>query len=301
MTDSLADLSARNRRDELTDAEQRQLRWLLASSLEARLTHRAGCEFDAEDSVLPGDDAVAARLTERVLQRARPAPRWRRRLGWKLVAAASLSVAAAAAGPTLVHRLGVSSPPPAESAEAATTVRPSPPRGAVPSHRPEAAPTAAASGSSPPASAASAPGRRAPEASPPDVGSEAARGTAAGRDPSTLFAEASRARRQGEVARAIALYRELQQRHPSAAESHAADIALGMLHARGSPALALTHFRRYLELGGPLAPEALWGQAEALAALGRTEEARDTWRTLLRNHPRSAYANAARAKLGSEE
>jgi len=95
----------------------------------------------------------------------------------------------------------------------------------------------------------------------------------------------------------MALYQELQRRHPTAAEARAADIALGMLYADAAPARALTHYRRYLDHGGPLAPEALWGQARALSALGRTAEARESWRALVVRYPRSTYANAARTKL----
>ncbi|MBN2192845.1 MAG: tetratricopeptide repeat protein [Polyangiaceae bacterium] len=298
MTGSLAELSAKARRGELTEAEERQLRLVLTGSLEARLAHRAGLEFDEEDSVQPGDDALAARVTARVLASVQPLPMKHRRLGWRLVTAAALTVAAAAAGPPLVERLGGSSPPAPASAEAVAPTLASPPRGVARPRAGAQAPALAASASStPPNEAPAAPLR---ESTAP--AREGARGdgspAAVGGDPATLFAEASRARRQGQVGQAIALYRDLQQRYPSAAEAHAADIALGMLNSGRSPSVALTHFHRYLEIGGPLTPEALWGQAEALDALGRTAEARQAWQTLLTRYPRSTYADAARAKLG---
>ena len=48
-----------------------------------------------------------------------------------------------------------------------------------------------------------------------------------------------------------------------------------------------------------LAPEALWGEAQSLYALGRAAEARRSLSMLLQRYPDSAYAGAARAKLES--
>jgi outer membrane protein assembly factor BamD (BamD/ComL family) len=127
------------------------------------------------------------------------------------------------------------------------------------------------------------------------VGRSSSEGAAA------LFAAAARARREGEVDKAIALYDVLQLRHPAAPESRAADIALGMLHgSRDRPGAALRHFRRYLARSprGDLATEALWGEAQALASLGRDAEARRSLARLLGEHPESAYAPAARFRLG---
>lgn len=296
MRDDFPELSARARRGTLPEPEQRQLRLLLAGSLEARLTHRAGCEFDEEDSVLPGEDALAARVTARLLAPPRPATPSRRRLAWRLVPAAALAVAAAAAGPTLVERLGESSGP-----------EPGGPAVVAPPREPAAAPRAARvtaraatpAGSTPmTASSAAAPPTAPPPPTPTRGGAVAS--TSVGDGPAELFAAASRARREGQTARALALYQELERRHPATAEAHAADIALGMLYADAAPAQALAHFRRYLAQGGPLAPEALWGQARALSALGRTEEAQQSWRALITRYPRSAYANAARTRLASD-
>jgi len=294
------ELSARARRGELSESDERQLRLLLASSMEAQLAHRAGCEFDAEDSVLPGDDALAERVTRRVLAQRRPSGLRRIRAGWKLAAAGALTVAAAAAGPGLAERLGVRLPSVAGSAEVAQTATPAPDSRATRSGKPVGAAPA------PESSATLIPSSEPAAAESPDpVGSRrvAKRGKrprgSAGNAPAALFAQASRARRHGQISEAIALYLDLQRRHPSAAEAHAADIALGMLYSGSSPRVALTHFRRYLQRGGPLAPEALWGQSQALSALGRTDEARAVWRILLARYPRSAYANAARAKLSS--
>jgi hypothetical protein len=295
------ELSVRARRGELSDSEQRQLSLLLRGSLEARLAHLAGCQFDAEDSVLPGDHELAARVTRRLLTEVKPKRVVRLRIGWRVAMAGALTVAAAAAGPRLVERFGVRLFSTHENAEATKTTLPAPgPSAGDGRERVQAAGSdgsaAATPLSEPPAAAPFEPveSRR-------TAASDDRRRVAADDGPAALFAEASRVRRQGQIPRAIACYQDLQRRYPSAAEAHAADIALGMLHSERSPIVALTHFRRYLVQGGPLAPEALWGQAQALSALGRTEEAREAWRTLLGRYPQSAYANAARAKLGADQ
>ncbi len=301
MKDGFEELSARARRGELSDSEQRQLRLLLVGSIEAQLAHHAGCEFDAEDSVLPGDDALAERVTRRLLIQMQPTRLGRRRTGWKLAIAGALTVVAAAAGPRLAERLGVGLPSVADSAEVVETALPAPSPGATRRGKrvhagpvPEGSATAMPS-SEPPAAESLEP------VGPRRAGARADRTRGSAADaPATLFAKASRVRRQGQVSKAIALYQDLQRRHPSAAEAHAADIALGMLYSGRSPRVALTHFRQYLQRGGPLAPEALWGKSQALSALGRTDEAREVWRILLARYPRSAYANAARTKLGSK-
>jgi hypothetical protein len=65
------DLSVRARRGELGEAEERRLGVLLDASLEAKLLHWAGAAFDAENSMLAGDEARAERVGERVLARRR--------------------------------------------------------------------------------------------------------------------------------------------------------------------------------------------------------------------------------------
>src|SRR3954467_8168241 len=99
MRDSVEDLSALSRRGELDAAERRRLKLALASSSEARLLHRAGLELDQAGSVLPGDDALAERVKQRVLRRALPKASTRRRrlLPWG-IAAAVACVAVAAGG-----------------------------------------------------------------------------------------------------------------------------------------------------------------------------------------------------------
>ncbi len=96
------------------------------------------------------------------------------------------------------------------------------------------------------------------------------------------------------------LYDALQNRFPGSAEANAADMALGMLRLqRGQARSAFDHFTHYLSRNprSELAPEALWGKAQALSSLGRGAEARRNYASLLERYPDSTYAAAARAKL----
>ncbi len=67
------------------------------------------------------------------------------------------------------------------------------------------------------------------------------------------------------------------------------------------PAAALKWFQRYLagEPTGALAEEARLGRAQALRASGLRDEERAAWDELLRRHPSSVHAGAARARLAA--
>jgi TolA-binding protein len=285
MTDSLEDLSARSRRGRLDESERRRLKAMLGASVEGRLLHRAGSDLDDEDSVLPGDDAIAARIADRLVAHVAKAraPRGRRRFVL-LAVAACLVTAVAAAGAARYRRALVArrtvAPVPIEVAAAA------------PAHRPE--PVA------PPSIAHDAPEAPTADEPFPSLPKPVAPAAASAPAASELFASAARARRDGNHAEAIRLYASLQHRYPAAAESRAADISLGMLHlARGAPGTALEHFQRYLRhsADGELVSEALWGEGESLRRLGRADDARKSFAALLSRFPDSAYAAAARARL----
>jgi TolA-binding protein len=68
----------------------------------------------------------------------------------------------------------------------------------------------------------------------------------------------------------------------------------------GQSSGALSQFDRYLSRKpqGPLAQEALFGKASALARLGRLAEERRTWETLLARFPKSVYRDRANERLG---
>ncbi len=297
MRDSIEDLSALSRRGELDVAERRRLELALASSSEARLLHRAGLELDQAGSVLPGDDALAERVKQRVLRRALPAaalPKRRRRLlAWGI--AAAVACVAVAAGGTVAGfqplRAVFSTPAvlapklPAKAAPAAARAASTPAVAVAHEPAPAARP------------ATDAPVPVPVPVSKPAVGVEAT-------SPGELFASAAMARRRGKPQEAMLLYDALQNRFPGSAEANAADMALGMLRLqRGQARSALDHFTHFLSRNprSELAPEALWGKAQALSGLGRGAEARRNYASLLERYPDSTYAAAARGKLEASQ
>jgi TolA-binding protein len=132
------------------------------------------------------------------------------------------------------------------------------------------------------------------------IGPKPRTGAQAADDAGSLFARANLARREQRIDDAIALYQEVERRFPRSEEARASQIALGSLHLQSTNASAsLRHYRRYLAANpkGELSPEALFGEAQSLSALGRTDEARQTWRLLIERFPESVYAKSARSAL----
>jgi TolA-binding protein len=320
--DAGEDLSIRARRGELDESHTKQLGLLLDGSLEARLAHRAGCEFDAQDSILPGDHALAERISERLL-RARPfAPPVKPGLKpWVkgLLGATALGALVAALllqnrGPRVepargvvtndTRHAGAREMSAQRGAASASPAQFAGELGAEPhaNDLPVTEPALPARSSDPitaPQAVAPRRERAAPAASLVKPRTSLSVEDSAD-SASALFARANRARRETDTERAVKLYERLQQRYPSSPEALASQIPLGLLMLqRGQASRALPHFAAYLERApnGELGPEALWGQAQALFALGRPEPARQALRLLLSKHPESAYAGAARAKL----
>ena len=116
-----------------------------------------------------------------------------------------------------------------------------------------------------------------------------------------LFRAANAARRAGEVDTAITGYRALATRFPGAGESRAARVSLGMLllDKKSDAPGALREFDAYLAGGSrdTLAEEARLGRALAFQRLGRSDEERRAWHTLIENHPSSLHVPRARARL----
>jgi TolA-binding protein len=282
------DLLVRARRQQLDDEDERRLEVSLNSSRELSLLYEAGVGFDAEASVLPGDEARAARLVDRTLSEldqdgaGRKAPRSRgaaRYFALSVACGVLLSVAAASAwqygrarwfGPAAVEL-----PSRVASRPAAVPASPGPQHGAMP--EPPSEPVASPEPSSTlpkPASAASA--KSAPSAR-------------------ELFTRASSARRRGDVEAAIALYEQLLSSHPSSVEAEDARLVLGNLRLeQRSPRAALNQFESYGS--GALSLEALWGKAEALRKLQSPDE-RAVLEQLVRDYPDSPYAAAAQKRL----
>ncbi len=294
MSDSTEDLSAKARRGELQDADRRRLRLALESSLEARLLHRAGREFDAGDTVLPRDDELADRIVRRMLA-GRDIGRRSRARTWMLVAAAACMTAGAAAAVGPLTRVFADKEPEA----VAPPVRVAPPVQKV-SPRARAAPAERRIPEAIPSPSASAGTKlQGPKPAEPAQPNPRVAGQPAD-EASSLFARANLARREQRIDEAITLYQQVERRFPRSAEARASQIALGTLQLKAANAGAsLRHYRRYLaeNPNGELSPEALWGEAQSLLALGRTNEARQSWRLLIERFPESVYAKSARSSL----
>lgn len=295
MRDRIEDLSVHARRGELGESGLRQLAIALRASREARLLHEAGCEFDQLSSVLPGDDALARRIVARVLSsRERKARKHGRRYVQVALAAFAWTAAAAAAAPLLVGSEVIRQSASVEAAVGyrtplvASRARVMPLDATTPEAKAAATVTIVAE-NKPSINDGKTPVRHVSAKGPRELGSSA-----------QAFMGANRLRRQGRTSEAIQQYLLLQKSFPGTDEARNADISLGLLRLQtGAPDAALLHFHRYLEhnSNSQLIPEALFGEAQALDALGRRAAALRSYASLLRRYPNSAYASTARAKL----
>jgi len=120
-------------------------------------------------------------------------------------------------------------------------------------------------------------------------------------DAASLFVDANRARRDGNVDRAVTLYRTLQSRYPGSTESALSRALLAqLLLDRGNPEGALAGFDRYLAEDTPvLTAEALVGRARALEQLGRSTQAAAAWRQVQSRFPGSVHARLAATRLAA--
>jgi TolA-binding protein len=274
-------LLVRLRRGTLTAEEHERLDSHLAQCASCRLTLAVGQDFDAALDTSAGDDLIAARIA-RGAGRREPGMRGRRARRLSSVAIAAIGVAAGAGlaaaaiggwrlrtervqSPQVVPAK-LSAPAPAPPTVQAEPIEPAAPTLETPVEQHDALPPTA-----PPLSAAE------------------------------LFAKANASRSEGQGRRALSLYSELQRRYPGSAEADVSHVSLGrVMLDLGQFSGALTEFNRYLSRkpGGSLAQEALFGKASALARLGRTDEERRTWETLLAQFPKSVYRDRASERLG---
>lgn len=291
------ELALRSRRGELLSEEQARLDRALQASSTLRLSYQMGRDFDDAQRVQPGDDALIARATERVLQRSAQRGRTgRRRVWWLTAAAVFVAVGAAAAASVLLvefesapQRAARSVPLPATGSKGHSRAS----RGAD-TDTAEAAPKRAPVPAEPAPLASSRAASEKPQSeqrsrSVPRFYSSAAE----------LFREANAKRRVDDLRSASALYAELQARFPGTHEARVSHVSLGKLQlAAGRAREADRQFRRYLAAGGGhLNEEALVGRAEALSRLGETDEERRVWQRLQASHPASVYRARAHERL----
>jgi len=287
-------LLARSRRGPLSPVERRALDAHLSGCALCRSTVALGAIYDdAPDDPQAGDDAVIAGLASRVVgglaRRRRLRPSW----AASVAAALGLLVVAGAAAAWVASRPRASAPP------AAVLL---PQRGTT-SH---AAPPVVAPAASPKVVDRPKDELRAPVAGPrghavrrPPL-AHAAVPADAPPGPAELFAAANAARRAGDLRDAISRYGALDRRYPASPEAGVARVSAGDLLLRlGEPAAALEQFDGYLGAHGsePLGPEALFGRARCLRALGRTAEERAAWEELSRRFPGSVYEPSGRRRL----
>jgi TolA-binding protein len=311
--DDVTDLLSEARRRPLSREEEVRLEELVERSPEARILHYAGWAFDRDSSAREDDDVLVAKLAARAADRVSnpvvtlPARRRRRPL-FTLVAAALALAGTAGAGAGVVYFV--------RAPERAPEVANLTPNAATAGNRPKALGRALSTRSAPVSTTESAPVPVAPAPVAPVVapldGPIAPSPVTASQPKRTrpapdllsakaLFGEANKKRLAGDTAGAIALYKLLAERHPGSAEADLAELSLGKLMlATGDATGALLHFKLAQASGGALGSEALWGEAQAQKALGRTSDERAALERLLSEYPDGAYAKAARKRLGTD-
>jgi len=284
------DLLLRARSGALGSDEERALERALSTSASLRVAHELGQDLDFACRVRARDQVLLDRALDRTLTpTTQPRAHRATRLAGILAATLVVASAAAATHAVVVRRLTptpsvVSTAAPAPHADKRVG------RGSARVPEPSAPGSAAAPVATEPASAPSAAPGRSPVAAPP---------TSAGPSAAGLFREAGLARRSGDVARARALYLELQSRFPGSNEATVSHVSLGnLLLTAGTPQAAEKAFKRYLSAGQrSLREEALAGVADAFLAMGRMDDERRAREDLLRLDPGGVYASRARRRL----
>jgi len=281
--DCRSELVVRQRRGELSPAEQAALEAHLQMCASCRLTQRLGEDFEQASVLDPADGERIAQLSEVARQWAlgvapvRARSRARSRWPLALIAASLLFVAfgASAALGMFHERIPVT-----ESV-------------ATPAARPAPAHEVARARSVEPK------GDQAPAPPQTEKPVHAAARVEVTESAAELLERGSQARREGNVTQAIAVFQKLEQRYPASTEARIAEVRLGgLLLARGQARAALAEFDRHLSRGGGLAPEALYGKARALGALGDPNE-REVLSSLVRDYPGSPYVGFAERRLGA--
>ena len=285
------DLSVRARRDSLSAVERQALEQAITASQSLAVAHRVGTDFDLIGVARSGDDELVFRAADAAMKASRTPVRaafHRRRLLLGLAAALMLASSAAAWRGALSRR--------ALTAQDATSTHGS----IVATKAPSLAPGPSSVSAAPEGVRAAASDSVIVSGAAPDPARAAEPLPHAVSDAAGLFREATAARHASDFVRARALYLRLENEFPVSPEAQLAHVSLGkVLLSMGHAGDAEQQFAVYLRGGGALAEEALLGRAQSLARLGRGEDERRVWETLIREFPNSVYAAQARERLTS--
>ena len=290
------ELLGQSRRGALTDAGRLAFDAHLAACASCRLAREVLADFDQVDVVDIRDGARVRALvdTARRLKAGSTAPgrpRSQRRLRAAAAAAALIVCGGSASAAVWLWRRPAPLPATVAQAPVGATVETTRP----PSRAPVAAPAPIAALAETPAVAP--PVARHRLAARAAVAPGDARASAA-----ALLADAGRARGEGQIERAVSLYRRLQREFPGTPEALVSAVPLGRLLLDGGAARpALAAFDGYLRdaPGGPLVAEALYGKGRALELLGDGAQERQTWERLITDHAGSVYVPHARRRLAA--
>jgi TolA-binding protein len=314
------DLIALERRRSLTEHERRRLDMCLGSSDSLRVMRQLHADFESHGGQYEPEDAITESCVAAAKQRfAQSKPRGKRTripprgalIGASVLMLTMVASAAAVRWAQWAHRGQAGSryaePMPTTKASPLTSVLNARRDAATmqPAAEANVAGTNRAMEEASSAGVSSVAGNS--PAPPPNHEAERSRSpSSAARATKTaveLFSSANAARRSGETRKAVELYSRLLAQFPLSEEALVSNVLLARLHlSQGAAAEAVREFDAYLERAprGSLAEEALQGQAQSLSRLGRTQEAKATWRRLLRTFPNSVYAPSAREHVAED-
>jgi TolA-binding protein len=284
------DLSVRARRDSLSVVEREAFERAVTASQTLAVAHRVGTDFDRIGIARSGDDELVSRVADAAVKISRAPNRTafrRRSLFFALAAALTLAGSAAA------WRGAFSRQAPSLQGASSHASR-------VAANAPSLTPLAVASAAPPEGVKTPLSNSAIVSSAAPDPAHAAEPLPHAVSDAASLFREATAARHAADFGRARGLYWRLESEFPASPEAQLAHVSLGkVLLSMGRASEAEQQFAAYLRAGGGLTEEALVGRAQSLAGLGRGDDERRVWETLMRKFPSSVYAVQARDRLTS--
>ncbi len=279
--DHLFDLLVQERKGQLNTAEQQRLEAATAASPALQLAERVHRSFEELGAFEPRDDercediarAVRARLGWSAESRSpRPTPRRGQAVVLALVFAAGAAAASVTTWKLTTHGDGSALISPSSSSVPPPPLRA--PVADVPADVPAASPVA-------PFTDAAA-----------EAAAPAAAPTVKKLSDERLFEQATALKAAGKWPAAQTLYDRLLREYPGSRYAASCVMTLGKRAlAEEKAGRALSLFRHYQALRGPLMAEAMWGEAEALGRLGREQEQAKVMSVLNKRFPLSPYAS----------